>query len=340
MQSTPLHIAWQTTYACPLRCVHCYATSGPREFLSEGEALKLIEEAHELGAKSFVFTGGEPLTRHDILKLIEFASSLGLKPIIATNAILITYEHVEVFKRCRAGVAVNFPALSEDVHAKFTGVPSSLLKKLRSIEVMLKEGVQVSVGIAVTRLNIHEVEKVIMFTRREGVFCDVVAVVPMGRATIDSLPPLQQYEELVLRLLEVWRAAPMNAIGYKTFSEWKTDVAVYEPSYAALLRMRGFDVPGKLCSITQTLHIMEDGSARPCPYIPYAIGNVRRENLKSIWEKMKRDGFLQRLVDSRNLKGRCGRCQYRDVCGGCRARAYWVYRDYFAEDPVCVAKLV
>jgi radical SAM protein with 4Fe4S-binding SPASM domain len=55
---------------------------------------------------------------------------------------------------------------------------------------------------------------------------------------------------------------------------------------------------------------------------------------------MKRDGFLQRLADSSNLKGGCGRCQYRDVCGGCRARAYWVYRDYFAEDPVCVAKLV
>jgi hypothetical protein len=116
-----------------------------------------------------------------------------------------------------------------------------------------------------------------------------------ARERYGSVAKVPCMHEKSRRLLEVWRATPMNAIGYKTFSEWKTDVTAYEPSYAALLRMRGFDVPGKLCSITQALHIMEDGSARPCPYIPYAIGNARRESLKSIWEKMKRDGFLQRL---------------------------------------------
>jgi MoaA/NifB/PqqE/SkfB family radical SAM enzyme len=105
--------------------------------LTREEALKLIEEAHEVGAKSFVFTGGEPLTRPDILELIEFASSVGLKPIVATNATLITSRHLEVFKRCKASVAVNLSALSEETHAVFVGASSALSKKLKAIDLMV-----------------------------------------------------------------------------------------------------------------------------------------------------------------------------------------------------------
>jgi radical SAM protein with 4Fe4S-binding SPASM domain len=66
------------------------------------------------------------------------------------------------------------------------------------------------------------------------------------------------------------------------------------------------------------------------------VGNVRREALRSIWKKMKSDKFLQKLASGDGLKGRCRECPYRSVCIGCRARAYWIYRDYFAEDPVCI----
>lgn len=336
MSEEIFHIAWQATYACNLSCVHCYAASDPRDLLTREEALKLIEEAHEVGAKSFVFTGGEPLTRPDILELIEFASSVGLKPIVATNATLITSRHLEVFKRCKASVAVNLPALSEETHAVFVGASSALSKKLKAIDLMVREGIAVSIGVAVTKLNICEVENVIQFAEEKNIFCDVMAVVPVGRATADIMPQPQQYRDLIARLLEKWRALPMNAIGCKAFSSWKTRVSVYEPSYVALLSSEGFEAPGKLCSITQTLHIMEDGSARPCPFIPYTVGNVRREALRSIWKKMKSDKFLQKLASGDGLKGRCRECPYRSVCVGCRARAYWIYRDYFAEDPVCI----
>jgi radical SAM protein with 4Fe4S-binding SPASM domain len=160
----------------------------------------------------------------------------------------------------------------------------------------------------VTKLNICEVENVIQFAEEKNIFCDVMAVVPVGRATADTMPQPQQYRELIARLLKKWRALPMNAIGCKAFSSWKTRVSVYEPSYVALLSSEGFEAPGKLCSITQTLHIMEDGSARPCSFISYTVGNVRREALRSIWKKMKSDKFLQKLASGDGLKGRCREC--------------------------------
>ncbi len=123
-----------------------------------------------------------------------------------------------------------------------------------------------------------------------------------------------------------------DAIGYKGFSK----VSVYEPSYSALMSSRGFEVPGRLCSLSQTMHVMEDGSVRPCPYIPYPLGNVMKNGLKDLWRRLKEDKFLQGLCDVNRVKGKCSECSFKEVCGGCRARAYWMLGDYFVEDKVCV----
>lgn len=330
------HIAWQCAYDCNLRCIHCYAAHDPHELLSKKEAMKLIEQAHELEAKSFVFTGGEPLTRADILELMEFVRELGMKPIVATNATLVTRDHVKVFRRCEATIAINLPAISEEVHARFTGVASSLKRKLEAIKLMLSEGLSISVGIAITRVNISDVEGVLSFSEKLGVYCDVLTTIPMGRAKPEVLPSLQEYKDFINKLYEKWHAVPMHAAGYKSLMSQDSKISVYEPSYVALLYSKGFDVPGKLCSLSQTLHIMEDGSARACPFIPYSLGNIREESLREIWRRLKGDMFIRSLIDVACLRGRCGNCPYREVCGGCRARAYWMRGDYFVEDPFCV----
>lgn len=331
-----VHIAWQCTYDCNLRCIHCYAAYNSHELLSKEEAIRLIEQAHELGARSFVFTGGEPLIRADILELVEFVGELGMKPIVATNATMVTHEHVKVFKRYGTAVAINVPALSEEIHAEFTRIPFSLKRKLETIELMLNEGLSVSIGVPITRINIGDVERVLGFSKDLGLYCDALMTIPMGRAKPDVLPSSQAYRDLMTRLLEKWRAVPMNAIGYKSFVAWSSKISVYEPSYVALLYSKGFDVPGRLCSLSQTLHIMENGSARACPFIPYSLGNIRRESLKEIWKKLKENKFIRSLINVAHLKGRCSNCSFKEVCGGCRARAYWIRGDFFAEDPVCI----
>ena len=332
----PLHIAWQCTSDCNLRCIHCYAAHGPCEVLSKEEAIRLIKQAHELGAKSFVFTGGEPLIRADILELVKSARELGMKPIVATNATLITRDHVKVFKKCEASIAINLPAISEEVHAKFTGIVSSLKRKLEAIKLMLSEGLSVSIGIAITRMNINDVEDVMRFSEKLGVYCDVLTTIPMGRARADILPSLQEYRSIISRLFERWRAVPMNAIECKSLVGWNSKISVYEPSYVALLYSKGFDVLGRLCSLSQTLHIMEDGSARTCPFIPYSLGNVKKEDLGEIWRRLKEDKFVRSLIDVTHLRGRCSSCPFKEICGGCRARAYWMRGDYLAEDPLCI----
>ncbi|MGQ9469174.1 MAG: radical SAM protein [Nitrososphaerales archaeon] len=327
-----IHIAWQCTYKCNLECIHCYAVYNPHKLLTTKEARSLITQASDLGAKSFVFTGGEPLLRPDILELLTFTRDLGMTPIIVTNATLITVKHIKSFKDCKASIAINLPTLSEEVHAKFTRIPSSLSKKLSALDAFLKQGLSVSIGVAVTKVNIDDVEQAVRFAESRGVPCDILATIPMGRARLDILPNLPSYKLLMTNLLDKWHALPMNAIGYREFSK----VSVYEPSYVALMSSKGLQVPSRLCSLSQTMHVMDDGSVRPCPYIPYSVGNVMGNSLKNLWRKLKEDKFLQRLCNVNDVKGRCRECLFKKVCGGCRARAYWMLGDYFAEDQICV----
>ncbi|MEM3068285.1 MAG: radical SAM protein [Nitrososphaerales archaeon] len=330
--SEPIHIAWQCTYECNLECIHCYAAYNPHELLTNKEARNLIKQAYEIGAKSFVFTGGEPLLRPDILELAKFVKDSGMTPVIATNATLMTPEHIKSFKESKASIAINLPTLIEETHVKFTRISSSLSKKMVALNALLREGLSVSVGAVVTSVNIDDVEGVIHFAESRGLTCDVLATIPMGRAKSKILPKLHSYKNLMTRLFDKWHALPMNAIGYKEFSK----VSVYEPSYSALMSSRGFEVPGRLCSLSQTMHVMEDGSVRPCPYIPYSLGNVMKNDLKDIWRRLKKDKFLQGLCDVDRVKGKCSKCSFKEVCGGCRARAYWMLGDYFAEDKVCI----
>lgn len=332
MSSTePVHIAWQCTYECNLECIHCYAAYNPHKLLTTKQAKSLIKQASDLGTKSFIFTGGEPLLRHDILELVAFTRDSGMNPIIATNATLINFEHIKLFNSCRASLAINLPALNEEVHTKFTK-SSSLSKKLMALDNCLKQGLSISIGVTISDVNVDDVEQVLKFAESKEIPCDILAIIPMGRARVEILPKLSKYKILMNELLDKWHAVPMNSISFGEFSK----VSVYEPSYIALMSSKGFEVPSKLCSLSQTMHVMEDGSVRPCLYIPYSLGNVMRESLKNIWIRSKEDKFLQSLCDINYVKGRCSKCSFKEVCGGCRARAYWMLGDYFAEDKVCV----
>ncbi len=168
----------------------------------------MIKQAYEIGAKSFVFTGGEPLLRLDILELVKFVRDSGMAPVIATNATLMTPEHIKSFKESKASIAINLPTLIEETHVKFTRT-HSLFKKMMALDALLKEGLSVSVGAVVTSLNIDDVEGVIRFAESRGLTCDVLATIPMGRAKSKILPKLHNYKSLMIKLFDKWHALPM-----------------------------------------------------------------------------------------------------------------------------------
>lgn len=320
-----------------MRCIHCYANAGrrARDELTTEEAERLIGSAAEMGIRSIVFTGGEPLLRQDILRLMRFARDAGLKPIIATNGCRLDEDTVRAIREVGGGVAVDLPAVDEGIHGAFTGVPGSLQTKMKAIAECLGAGVPCSVGVAVTKVNVGGVHEVIGFAGRNNIYCDVLASVPVGRAGPEILPDPMRYYELMRSLHRRWHAVPMNAIGEGA----KTMVSVYEPFYNVLAAMDGQEVPGRLCTLGMSVHVMENGSVRTCPFAPITVGNVRRQGLKDIWEAMAHSEVLAKLNNADLLKGSCGRCEYKRICGGCRARAYAMTGDWFTPDPVCLLKV-
>jgi len=329
----PLHVGWQCTARCNLRCTHCYADAGERspDELSTEEAKNLIDSVSDLGARSLVFTGGEPFLREDITDLIGHARDSGLVPIIATNGTLIDEEMASFLKEVGAAVAINMPAVDPALNEMFTGVGNSFEMRNKGLMHCLERCVPVSVGVAVTALNIGEVARVIDFCLQKGISCDVLATIPVGRASSELLPSPVEYERLLRSLLRDYSAVPMNAIGDSS----GTSVSVYEPFYARIVEEERGEMMPRLCSTGKTMHVMEDGSVRTCVYLPHTFGNVRRKGIETIWKGIRNSPYIKRLTDPGSLKGACGTCPHRESCGGCRARALALTGDPLMEDPMC-----
>jgi len=175
MGDPPIHVAWQTTPRCNLKCIYCYADAGEgakAEVLSTSEAMKLIAEVFELGAKSMVFTGGEPLMRSDILDLVEFASDVGLKPILATNGTLLSDGVVRRLKGANASVVINLPTINEEIYRRLTGAGSSLKEKLGALDRCLEHGLKYSIGVAMTKLNYRSIDALLSYVLGKGLYAD------------------------------------------------------------------------------------------------------------------------------------------------------------------------
>jgi radical SAM protein with 4Fe4S-binding SPASM domain len=309
------------------------AGSPAEEELSTGEASRLISSVAELGAKSLVFTGGEPLLRKDLLKLIQHTHHLGIHPVLATNGTLLTNAALKILKRVGAGIAFNLPALDETIYSTFTGVNSKNKDTvLETIQECLGDGLQCTLGVAVTNLNLGEVIKIVELAHRLGAYCDVSMTIPVGRASFALLPNPFEYEALLRRLAREWAAIPMSEID----SSPHTHVSVYEPIYVRTSIEEGISIPKRcLCSIGETLHVMEDGSVHPCAFADVSLGNVRESSLSAIWENTVNSQWLRKLRNPQELGGACGTCPYRHVCIGCRVRAKVATGSWFSSDPMC-----
>ena len=255
---------------------------------------------------------------------------------LATNGTLLTQAVLKVLKTAEAGVAFNLPALDETIYGAFTGVKEAKERVLEIIRKCLQEGLRCSLGVAVTNPNLGEVIKVVELARRLGAYCDVSMTAPIGRASFDLLPNPSEYEVLLRRLASGWAAILMSEIDRSSH----THVSVYEPIYARISIEEGISVPKRpLCTIGETLHVMEDGSVRPCAFANVNLGNVRKISLSEIWENTVSSRWLRRLKDPEELSGACSTCAYRHICIGCRVRSKVATGSWFNSDPMCTLTL-
>ncbi|MEM2129684.1 MAG: radical SAM protein [Candidatus Bathyarchaeia archaeon] len=342
----PRIISWNTTFKCNLRCSHCYLNAqekASRKELTTKEGKDLIDQIAQIAKPILVLSGGEPLLRKDIFELSRHATDKGFRVALGSNGTLIddgtAKELLTVGVR---KVAISIDSSYPAIHNELRGVQNAWARAIEGVKACIRSGIDVQVNTTVTQQNYEDIDNIISMAQGFGVRdFHVFFLVPTGRGKkIEDISPAM-YESMVRRLLKKYAGESLVV---------KPTCA---PQFMRIARQMGVDTSrwsrGCIAGLSYC-RIYPSGEVTPCPYLPIALGNVRETPFKEIWSKSE---ILEKMRDFDNLKRKCRACDYREVCGGCRARAYGLSSsfidvcgglhepqtlagDLFAEEPWCV----
>lgn len=355
----PFIVIWETTQACDLACVHCRAKAQPLPLpgeLSHEEGLALLDEIADMGAKVCVLSGGDPLKRADLRDLIRHGKSRGLRmATIPAATPLLTRDVVRALKDAGLDqMALSLDASIPETHDRFRGIEGAFQKTLEAVQWAHDVQLPVQINTVMSQHNFNDVDQFIELVHRLGVvFWEVFFLVPVGRGA--EIPGLsaEQYEQVFAKLYRVASRAPFivkitEAPHFRRYScERRMKERGIDPWRLA---WNGIELPAELRqaegphnSIGQApqavnagkgfVFVSYNGEVYPSGFLPLSAGNVRQTPLRVIYQTSL---LLQTLRDPNRLKGRCGACEYRAICGGSRSRAYAVTGDPLAEEPCCV----
>jgi radical SAM protein with 4Fe4S-binding SPASM domain len=327
-------VAWNLTRRCNLECAHCYISAGPAETaldeLTTAECLRIADEILAINpAPMFILSGGEPLLRADLPILAEFAARRGATVVVGTNGTMLTDERIAMLKNAGVtGVAVSIDSLDSHRHDNFRHGVGSLEATTAALARLRDHRIDFIIQTTATKGNRGEIGRIIEWAAQEGaVSFNLYFLVPTGRgARLSDLDAIA-YEALLGELVEYHR----RYLGRMMVR------AKCAPHFMRLLHQSAPDSPilgyetRCPCGV-QYCRITPDGKLTPCPYMPTAAGDLRRQSFETVW----RDAELLNALRTAQLQGKCGRCEYRALCGGCRARALAIEGSYLASDPSCV----
>jgi len=343
----PFFIVWNFTNACNLKCIHCYQNAGkplPNELTLE-EKLRVVKELDEVGVPAIALSGGEPTVHRDFWPVLAEISRRGFYPAIATNG--TTFANLEFAERAKKlglrYVEISIDAADPAVHDKFRGVPGVWSKAVQGLRNAVKLGFSAALAFTVTKYNIHEVDKILDLAQEIGVKRVVFFnFVPVGRGRenleIDLSPEEREeflrhiYKEMKKRKMEVISTAPQYGRVVNQLSNGEDVspthfVVANDPITRELTEFIGGCGAGRVYAA-----IEPEGTLTPCVFLPYPVGNLRTKSFWDIWM----DPFMGNFRDRDRLEGFCGKCPYKLICGGCRARAYNYFGDVLAPDPGCI----
>lgn len=323
-------ISWNTTKKCNLNCIHCYRESradvDTRNELTTQEGIKLISEIKKAGFRMLILSGGEPLLREDIFEMTAAATKEGLVAVMGTNGTLLSEKVAsELFRSGLKGVAISVDSLDRVCHDQFRGQNGAFDKAQEGIENALSAGLRVQINMTVTEKNHEEFEKMVLHYEKKGVHAvHPFFLVPTGRAASMEEDSLREaaYFSMIRKILEMQK---------KTSLELKPTCA---PQFMPMAHEMGILQRFTRGCLAGTAYccILPEGQVNICPYLPVEAGNVRNEDFDRIWETSK---VFLKLRDFENYEGECGRCEHMNICGGCRARAFYYSGNYMAEEPWC-----
>ncbi|MDP2960491.1 MAG: heme b synthase [candidate division Zixibacteria bacterium] len=334
----PRLIAWEITRSCNLDCKHCRAKAslGPYSGeLSTQDCFKLLDDIASLGKPIIILTGGEPMLREDIYDIAKYGNSLGLRMVMAPCGLLINPETAKKIREANIQrISISLDGASEETHDSFRGVKGAFKGALQGIKYAKEAGIDFQINTTVSKYNLKEIPQILDLAKKLGasVF-DLFLLVPTGRGKdlVDQEISPQEYEEMLNWVYERSQNSPLKikltcAPHYNRVLLQKGK-GKNEKSGSSIPMSRG--CMGGL-SFAFISHI---GKVQICGFLETECGDIRKKPFSYIWENSE---VFKRIRDIDSYGGRCGYCEYRKVCGGCRARAYGITGDYLAEEPYCV----
>ena len=313
--NAPRIISWNITLRCPLKCSHCYVDAGVEEIdgvLSTTEACGVIDQIRATGKPVVVLSGGEPLFREDVYDIARYGTEQGLRMVMGTSGYFI--DHDIAVKLCESGIraaAISLDSKDPTVHDAFRGLPGVWERAVAAIGHCRDAGIAVQINMSVMRSDVHEVEDLISLGTSLGVRdYQLFFPIPTGRARQAGSSSPAEYEELIRQILIRYQDADLNIrpTCAPQFRRIADELDIKNPAWGR----------GCLAGITYC-RIFANGDVTPCPYLPVSAGNVRTTPFSEIWNNSP---LFAALRDPAKLTGKCGKCGYRTVCGGCQARAY------------------
>ncbi|HEX6924801.1 MAG TPA: TIGR04053 family radical SAM/SPASM domain-containing protein [Longimicrobiaceae bacterium] len=353
-EKSPFLVIWETTQACDLACLHCRAEArpwrDPRE-LTTDEAKALIDRVRAFGRPLFVLTGGDPLKRPDMVELVRYGSSAGLRMAMTPSGTpLMTPEVIaDLAEAGLTRLAVSLDGSTAEIHDGFRGVDGSFAWTLRMIQAARGLGLSTQINTTVTRQNVDDFERMAELMTTLGIaLWSVFFLVPTGRARPQDLASPEEFEAVFQRMYDLSRVVPFDikstaapqyrrVILQRQVAERRAGSRAEAPS--ALTAGIGFslaDGVGRARGVNDGngfVFVSHRGDIFPSGFLPLSAGNVRKDDLVEVY---RHHPLFRALRDPDRLKGKCGVCEYRSLCGGSRARAYALTGDPLAADPYCV----
>jgi AdoMet-dependent heme synthase len=346
----PFIVIWETTQACDLACVHCRACAQPVRSaleLSTVEAKRLIDEVAELAAPVFVLTGGDPLKRPDIFELVQYASDHSVRISLTPSATpLLTREAIIRLKESGlARLAISLDGPTAEIHDKFRRVAGSYDWTLNAVRWAREIGLPVQINTTITRHNLQYLDSMIaLLETLDIVLWSVFFLVPTGRGSSIDLISAEEFEQVFERLYQTslrvgFDIKSTEAQHYRRFLlQRRTEEK--RKGNRNLPPMLGTSTPDGIGRAPRGINdgkgfvfVSHLGEVFPSGFLPVSAGNVRNQSLTEIY---RHSPLFVGLRDTANLNGKCGVCEFREVCGGSRARSYALTGDMFAEEPCCV----
>jgi len=358
---TPFLAIWEVTQSCDLACKHCRAAAQPiphPDELTNAEGKALIDQIADMHIPIFVFTGGDPLKRKDVFELIRYASDKGVHVAVTPSATpLLTRE--AIFKMKEAGLVrlgISLDGSTPEIHDTFRGLPGAWERTIQAIKWANEAGIPIQVHSTISRHNAHDLDNLCnLFEKLNIVMWNVFFLVPVGRGQLADLLSGEEFEQVFGKIYELsqrvsFQIKTTEAMHYRRYllqhnlEERKMGhghghphgkAAAYEPGAPtadAKTRTMGW-ATRRVNDGKGFMFISHVGHVYPSGFLPIHAGNVREKPLAEIYRDAP---IFKALRDTKQLEGKCGACEYKEICGGSRARAYALTGDPLAQEPCCI----